>query len=191
LVTGGVAQVAKHEISASKIAQQQPNHAAQRNARDALTETGGVAPGAVVDATAPSDPAGATGTTGATGPADTATKPAETSTPTETTGKPVEVVDEENTTVVLPGGRGGEPSPSTGDAAAGVESPGLPTAPAGPTATPPSGPTTPPAPPSAGSTGPLGSVSPASPPTGSASPSPPPATTPAPDPTGQRPTDQP
>jgi RNA polymerase sigma factor (sigma-70 family) len=130
LVTGGVAQVARHDINTSTIA-----------AKPAVTKpaihpsaTGGVAPGALAEVAPPADPTAATGAPDAKPVDPTAVKPADPAAtdPTSSTGKPDKpsVVDEETTTVVLPGGN--EPSAPTGSGSSG-ETPGLPTGPdAGP-----------------------------------------------------------
>lgn len=148
LVTGGVAQVAKHEVNTSKITQ---HTTATKPATDP-SSTGGVAPGAVADSAAPAEPTGATGSTGDEQKTDEPSTTPVAVAPTESTGttdKP-EVVDEETTSVKLPSSIS-EPSSSIGGGSSG-ETPGLPTGENTPP--PPSGAgSTPATPPATGSTG--------------------------------------
>jgi RNA polymerase sigma factor (sigma-70 family) len=127
LVTGGVAQVAKTDSTATTA--QAPSISKPATEPQG---TGGVAPGALAEDNAAVDPTAATGEP-ETSPTDAVSKPDEpvVSDPTAATGKPdkpAEVVDEESTTVVLPGG-GREPSTPTGGGGSSAETPGLPTSP--------------------------------------------------------------
>jgi RNA polymerase sigma factor (sigma-70 family) len=161
IVTAGATQVAKNDLITNKLTQQQ-TAAPEKQGADTLGatgDTGGVLAGVGDDqldgaegatgATGATGEAGATNAVGATGTTGDAALPAGDS-------KPVEVIDEENTTVILPPDTG-----HTGGPTHDVESPGLPTGPpsgstgSGSTG---GGPTTSPAPAPTGSTQSAGSV---------------------------------
>jgi RNA polymerase sigma factor (sigma-70 family) len=150
LVTGGVAQVARHDINANRIAQQPAITQPAKPAAAGLT--GGVAPDAATDAkksTAKTD-----AKPSRDGAGDTAAlQPAPTGAPgaTDTTSRPP-VVDEETTTVVISPGPA-EPQPAVEGPTA--EGPGMPAAPVQQEPVPAPVSTTPPPPPS-GATEPTG-----------------------------------
>lgn len=170
IVTGGVAQVAKHDINTNSLRQGAITQPADVDAGDL---TGGVAAEPVPSEDDATDSAAAAaGPTGDTAPPAEEAPPVET--PAETTPETPpapEVVDEEHSTAVVEPGPPETEGPS--GPSGGTETPGLPTPPTPPT-TSPAPPATSPTPPA----GPTGSGAPAGGATGATAESPP-ATTPS------------
>jgi RNA polymerase sigma factor (sigma-70 family) len=144
LVTGGVAQVAKHDISRAKVDQRPVAAAIAPTSHDSAATGGAVAGVAPVAAAELKSDAGATDPTAPVTTTPVVATTPETSSPTTgSTGKPV--VEKETTTVNL----NDKPSSGNGGPTTSNETPGMPTAPPAQSTPAPSPPatTTPPAPP--------------------------------------------